>query len=322
MEKKTHKNEGEKNVEKVWRETATEIEEKTERRKTYRIRRRTWSELCLTDLAVSFWHPPPPMRSFSSFMSQKEARLKMKGYTSQSPSPRSGERRRSPLQGPCCYSKAPAIVWAPIQAYCCAEISRAPFGSLRLQRHAADPLVVLGSDTWLDRCVAPATITTGCGPLPSLPKHSIILVSVVHVSRTLSGQHFYSFLSPPFVLLLSFLLGVYAYCSLEHPHYTHGYILRASLFDFGLMGSEWWAGGSCRAGPALRAPQPASRRVGLGVLSGLGTTGAATSAGGCMWGENWKVNNEGRTKKKREKRGWNKRRWRASKSWELWSTAN
>lgn len=41
MEKKTHKNEGEKNVEKVWRETATEIEEKTERRKTYRIRRRT-----------------------------------------------------------------------------------------------------------------------------------------------------------------------------------------------------------------------------------------------------------------------------------------
>lgn len=28
MEKKTHKNEGEKNVEKVWRETATEIEEK------------------------------------------------------------------------------------------------------------------------------------------------------------------------------------------------------------------------------------------------------------------------------------------------------
>jgi len=28
--------------------------------------------------------------------------------------------------------KAPAIVWAPIQAYCCAEISRAPFGSLWL----------------------------------------------------------------------------------------------------------------------------------------------------------------------------------------------
>lgn len=65
-----------------------------------------------------------------------------------------------------------------------------------------------------------------------------------------------------------FSFGVYAYCSLEHPHYTHGYILRASLFDFGLMGSEWWAGGSCRPGPALRAPQPASRRVGLGVLLG------------------------------------------------------
>lgn len=93
--------------------------------------------------------------------------------------------------------KAPAIVWTPIQAYCCAEISRAPFGSLRLQRHAADPLVVLGSDTWSDRCVAPATITTGCGPLPFSPKaqyHSIFS-SVVHVSRTLSGQHSYSFLS-------------------------------------------------------------------------------------------------------------------------------
>lgn len=109
--------------------------------------------------------------------------------------------------------KAPAIVWAPIQAYCCAEISRAPFGSLRLQRHAADPLVVVGSDTWLDRCVAPATITTSCGPLPSLPKHSIILfffflhpVCVVLFSRTLSGQHSYSFLFLSFVLLLSFLL--------------------------------------------------------------------------------------------------------------------
>lgn len=66
----------------------------------------------------------------------------------------------------------------------------------------------------------------------------------------------------------SFSFGVYAYCSLEHPHYTHGYILRASLFDFGLMGSEWWASGSCRLAPALRVPQPASRRVGLRVLSG------------------------------------------------------
>lgn len=80
--------------------------------------------------------------------------------------------------------KAPAIVWAPIQAYCCAEISRAPFGSLRLQRHAADPLVVLGSDMWLDRCVAPATITTGCGPLPSLLKHSIIVFFVFFFSPT------------------------------------------------------------------------------------------------------------------------------------------
>lgn len=58
--------------------------------------------MCFTPL-----HPPPPsMRSFSSFMSQRKARSKMKGYcTSQSPGPQNGERRRSLLQGPCCYSK-------------------------------------------------------------------------------------------------------------------------------------------------------------------------------------------------------------------------
>lgn len=171
--------------------------------------------------------------------------------------------------------KAPAIVWALIQPYCCAEISRAPFGSLRLQRHAADPLVVSGSDTWLDRCVAPATITTGCGPLPSLQQHTIascfspLILSLLFTSQ----EHLRANIPIVFSIFLlysysHFSFGVYAYCSLEHPHYTHGYILRASLFDFGLMGSEWWAGGSCRPGPALRAPQPASRRVGLGVLLG------------------------------------------------------
>lgn len=169
--------------------------------------------------------------------------------------------------------KAPAIVWAPIQAYCCAEISRAPFGSLRLQRHAADPLVVLGSDTWSDRCVALATITTGCGPLPFLLKHSIILLFFLIYPLLCTSLHFQANIPIVFSLFLlysysPFSFGVYAYCSSEHPHYTHGYILRASLFDFGLVGSEWWAGGSCRAGPALRAPQPASRRVGLGVLLG------------------------------------------------------
>lgn len=156
--------------------------------------------------------------------------------------------------------KAPAIVWALIQAYCCAEISRAPFGSLWLQRHVADPLVVSGSDMWLDRCVAPATITTGCGPLPFLPQHSnIISFLLIHLLLFTPQEHFQANIPIVFPLFLlysysSFSFGVYAYCSLEHPHYTDGYILRASLFDFGLMGSEWWAGGSCRAGPALRVP--------------------------------------------------------------------
>lgn len=71
--------------------------------------------------------------------------------------------------------KAPAIVGALIQPHCCAEISRAPFGSVR---HVADPHVVLGSDAWLDRCLASTTITTSRGPLPSLPKHSIVMLFV------------------------------------------------------------------------------------------------------------------------------------------------
>lgn len=119
----------------------------------------------------------PPMRSFSSFMSQKEARLKMRGYTSQSPSPSEWERRRSLLQGPCCYSKHLPLCGRPSRPIVVQKLvvlPLAPFGFLRLQRHVAEPLVVSGSDTWLDRCVAPATITTGCGPLASLPQHSII----------------------------------------------------------------------------------------------------------------------------------------------------
>lgn len=55
------------------------------------------------------------------------------------------------------------------------------------------------------------------------------------------------------------------------------------------MGSEWWAGGSCRAGPALRAPQPAvsERKSGAwGYCFGLGTAAEApvlrlVQGGGC-----------------------------------------
>jgi len=109
------------------------------------------------------------------------------------------------------------------------------------------------------------------GLSPTAQYHSVLFL--IHSLLFTSQEHFQT--SIPIVSSLFLLysysplcFGVYAYCSLEHPHYTHGYILRASLFDFGLAGSEWWAGGSCRAGPAFRAPQPASRRVGLGVLWG------------------------------------------------------
>lgn len=163
--------------------------------------------------------------------------------------------------------KAPAIVWAPIQAYCCAEISRAPFGSRGMRQTPWLFWVQIhGSiDAWPR---LPSPLAVALWPL----SHSTVSFSIYSLLCT-SQQHFQT--SIPIVFsffllyshsLLSF--GVYAYCSLEHPHYTHGYILRASLFDFGLVGSERWAGGSCRAGLALRAPQPASRRVGFGVLLG------------------------------------------------------
>ena len=114
-----------------------------------------------------------------------------------------------------------------------------------------------------------------------------------------------------FFLLYSYSLpsfGVYAYCSLEHPHYTHGYILRASLFDFGLVGSERWAGGSCRAGPALRAPQPASRRVGLGGIIGLGTSAEAlvlllVQGGGCERKIEKSIRKAAQKKRKKEREG-------------------
>lgn len=187
----------------------------------------------------------PPMRSFSSFMSQKEARLKMKGYT-QATARAHGVKRGGEdphRKGPCCYSKHLPLCGRPSRPIVVQEISRAPFGSLWLQRHAADPLVVSGSDTWSGRCVAPATITTGCGPLPSLPQHSISPLSLTHSLLFASEEHFWP--NVPIVFSLSFVLPLslspvvcMLIVSLEHPHYTHGCILRASLFDLGLVGSE------------------------------------------------------------------------------------
>lgn len=129
-----------------------------------KIHRRT---LCLTGLAVSYSFAPLPWDHFHPLWVKRKPGWKWK--VTQARARALGVREEKiPAARALLLFKAPAIVWAPIQAHCCAEISRAPFGSLRLQRHAADPLVVLGSDTWLDWCVALATITTGCGPLPSL----------------------------------------------------------------------------------------------------------------------------------------------------------
>lgn len=76
----------------------------------------------------------PTMRSFSFFMSQKEAWLKMKGYIRQNPRPQSKREEKIPAARALLLFKAPAIVWASIQAYCCAEISRAPFRSRGMPR--------------------------------------------------------------------------------------------------------------------------------------------------------------------------------------------
>lgn len=73
--------------------------------------------------------PHPAMRSFSFFISQREAWLKIKGYIRQNPRPRSKREEKIPAARALLLFKAPAIVWASIQAYCCAEISRAPFRS-------------------------------------------------------------------------------------------------------------------------------------------------------------------------------------------------
>lgn len=133
--------------------------------------RQTWAELCLTGLTVSYSFGPPWDHFHPLWVKRKP------GWKWKVAQARALDLRMRDVKIPVARTlllfKAPAIVWALIPAHCCAEISRAPFGSLWLQRHAADPLVVLGSDIWLDRCVAPATITTGCGPLPSLPQHSI-----------------------------------------------------------------------------------------------------------------------------------------------------
>lgn len=130
----------------------------------------------------------PPMRSFSSFMSQKEAWLKMKGYTSQSPSPRSERGEDPPLQGPCCYSKHLPLCGrssSPIVVQKLVVLPLAPFGSrgmrqtpllFRVQIHGwidawprlPSPLAVALcplSNSTLSRCVFPPSSSQCCSLL-------------------------------------------------------------------------------------------------------------------------------------------------------------
>lgn len=102
----------------------------------------------------------PAMRCFSFFMSQKEAWLKMKGYIRQNPRPQRKREEKIPAARALLLFKAPAIVWAPIQAYCCTEISRAPFRSRGMPR---TPLLLFGVqicaciDAW-PRLPSPLTV--------------------------------------------------------------------------------------------------------------------------------------------------------------------
>lgn len=99
----------------------------------HRIHRQTY---CTPKTWLSLFATPrhPAIRSFSFFMSQREAWLKMKGYIRQNPRPRSKREEKIPAARALLLFKAPAIVWASIQAYCCAEISRAPFRSRGMPR--------------------------------------------------------------------------------------------------------------------------------------------------------------------------------------------
>lgn len=181
------------------------------------------------------------------------------------------ERRRAPLQGPCCYSKHLPLCGRssrPIVVQKLVVLPLAPFGSRGMRQ---TPLLF-----WFRYVVGymrgPGYHHHWLWPF-ALSQHSIVQLFLIYSQLFTSQEHFQANSPVVFSLFLlysysCFSFGVYAYCSLEHPHYTHGYILRASLFDFGLVGSWCWAGGSCRAGPAFRAPQPVSQRAGLGVLLG------------------------------------------------------
>lgn len=126
------------------------------------------------------------------------------------PKPSEWERGRSLLQGPCCYSKHLPLCGRPSRPIVVQKLvvlPLAPFGSRGMWQ---TPLLfwvqIRGCiDAW-PRLPSPLAVAL-CPLSQSTVSFCFFLIhAVVHFSRTLSGQHSYSFLPLSFVLLLSFLL--------------------------------------------------------------------------------------------------------------------
>lgn len=83
-----------------------------------------------TDLAVSHRNPQSPRHEIFFLLYESKGSL-VENERLHKPEPKTSASERSKALLP---FKAPAIVWASIQAYCCAEISRAPFRSRGMRR--------------------------------------------------------------------------------------------------------------------------------------------------------------------------------------------
>lgn len=143
------------------------------------------------DQAVSYHNPPPPSPHheiiFLFLWVKRKPSWKWKVTYGRAQDLGARERRWSLLQGPCCYSKHLPLCGRPFKPIVVQKLVVLPSGP---EACRGPPCC---SDMCLHRCVAPATITTDCGPLPPLPKYSMIggffshPLCVVHFLRTLAG---------------------------------------------------------------------------------------------------------------------------------------
>lgn len=166
-----------------------------------------------TDLAVSHRNPQSPRHEIFFLLYESKGSLVEKGYISQNPRPQS-EREE---QGPCCHSKHLPLCGRPFRPIVVQKLVVLPSGP----EACGGPPCCSGFIYVVAKMRGPGYHHHWLWPFAPFLKHSMIAVfffphplGVVHFLRTLAGQHSFSFLSPPFVLLLSF--GVYAYCFSEH----------------------------------------------------------------------------------------------------------